>query len=455
MGIKVEEAVETDELEFEDDIEDAESATTSTQGERTILTRSTDPEIESLYGKAKRGKLILSPDFQRRFVWDKFKASSLIESALLNVPLPIIYLAEELDGRESVIDGQQRLTSFFSFMDGKFPNNEDFRLSGMKVFKELERKTYKELDESIQDKIRYHQIRAITILNSSDPNLKFEIFERLNKGAVSLNYMELRNCMYQGEYLKLLKSLAADSEFLQRVGFKEADIRMRDVELVLRFAAFFHATHFQYKGSMKDFLNADMAKYKHITRDDAEKLKSAFKNALQIIKSLFAENSFRRLHPGTKLKPDGAWKNNAINAALYDAMMGVFHDKDKNQVYAALDALREGILDLMTSDAEFLDAIVSGTSDEQRVKKRFRLLQNRVDDILRDYHRQPRCFSQQLKNELYKENSICAICHNSIRHIDDAAIDHIRQYWEGGQTIPENARLTHRYCNLARPRREK
>ena len=453
MSTRTKTQVEEDELEFEDDLEDDNASDASTKGERTIVTRSTDPEIESLYGKFKRGKLILNPDFQRRFVWDKLKASSLIESAFLNVPLPIIYLAEELDGRESVIDGQQRLTSFFSFMDGKFPNNEEFRLSGMKVFKELERKTYRELDESVQDKIRYHQIRAITILNSSDPNLKFEIFERLNKGAVSLNYMELRNCMYQGEYLRLLKSLASENDFLQRVGFKEPDIRMRDVELVLRFTAFFHSTHLQYKGSMKDFLNADMAKYKNISRDEAEKIKSVFKNALQITKSLFPENTFRRFHPGTKLKPDGAWKSNTINAALYDAMMLVFHDKDKNQVYAALDALREGIIDLMTSDAEFLDSIVSGTSDDQRVKKRFRLLQSRVDDILKHYQRQPRCFSQQLKIELYNKNPTCTICNNFIYHIDDAAIDHIRQYWEGGQTIPENARLTHRYCNLARPRR--
>lgn len=110
------------------------------------------------------------------------------------------------------------------------------------------------------------------------------------------------------------------------------------------------------------------------------------------MKSLFGDGAFRRFHPGTKSQPDGSWKSNTVNAALYDVFMGVFYDKDKNQVYAALDALREGIIDLMVSDTEFIDAILAGTSDEVRVKRRFKILQNRVDDVLQQYKRQPRCF---------------------------------------------------------------
>ncbi|WP_415878791.1 DUF262 domain-containing protein [Methylomonas sp. TEB] len=78
-----------------------------------VFTASGDPEIDSLYHKQKRGRLVLQPDFQRQYVWDSTKASKLIESAILLIPLPIIYLSEEKDGKEYVIDGQQRLTSFF------------------------------------------------------------------------------------------------------------------------------------------------------------------------------------------------------------------------------------------------------------------------------------------------------------------------------------------------------
>ena len=143
--------------------------------------------MASLYGKYKRGRLILQSDFQRHFVWEPKKSSRLIESALLDIPLPVIYLSEEKDGKEVVIDGQQRLTSFFSFIDRTFPSGQVFRLSGLKVFEDLIKKTYKELEEPFQDKIQYCKLRTITFNKDSSHDLKFEIFERLNSGAVSLN----------------------------------------------------------------------------------------------------------------------------------------------------------------------------------------------------------------------------------------------------------------------------
>ena len=101
---------ELSELEFEESLEEEDAQLSS---ERKIYTDKGDPEVESLYGKYKRGKLDIQPDFQRHFVWDTNKSSRLIESALLDIPLPIIYLSEEKDGKEYVIDGQQRLTAFF------------------------------------------------------------------------------------------------------------------------------------------------------------------------------------------------------------------------------------------------------------------------------------------------------------------------------------------------------
>jgi len=110
----------------------------------------------------------------------------------------VIYLSEEKDGKEYVIDGQQRLTAFFSFIDGQFPDGSDFKLTGLKVFTELNRKMFKEIDEELQDKIRYCKMHTITFKRESEADLKFEIFERLNTGAVSLNDQELRNCIYRG-----------------------------------------------------------------------------------------------------------------------------------------------------------------------------------------------------------------------------------------------------------------
>jgi len=443
-----------DELQFEDDETDDSSELSLKDGNRTVRTNSADPEIESLHGKWKRGRLILQPDFQRQFVWDGVKASRLIESALLSVPLPIVYLAEEPDNKESVIDGQQRLTSFFSFLDGRFPNGQSFKLSSMKVFPELNRKSYSDLSEELQDKIRYYQIRTVTIRRDSDPDLKFEIFERLNTGAVPLNDMEIRNCVYRGDYMALLKGLSENAEFLNLVGLKQPDKRMKDLELVLRFAAFYHATYLKYQPPMKRFFNREMVKYQHISNAEAQELSEAFKNAVYIVKSLFGDTAFRRFYRGTESNPNGLWEAKQFNTSLYDVMMGVFHNKDKNQIYGALDAIREGLIELMTTNAEFIDSITLGTSEIDRVTKRFDLVRHLVDDLIQNHRPQPRCFSLKLKQELFDSDSTCAICDQKIHHIDDAAVDHVDQYWKGGKTIPENARLTHRYCNMARPRND-
>jgi len=446
-----EEKPELNEIEFEQPLEEEIEAIPE---ERKIYTDKGDPEIESLYGKYKKGKLVLQPDFQRYFVWDIVKSSRLIESSLLDIPLPVIYLAEGEDGKEYVIDGQQRLTAFFSFIDGKFPDGKDFKLSGLKVYRDLNKKTFKEINEELQDKIRYCKIRTITFKKESDVDLKFEIFERLNTGAVSLNDQELRNCVYRGPYNELLKSLSKDTDFMYLLNLKTPEKRMRDVELVLRFAAFYHSTYLNYKQPMKKFLNTDMEKYQHIDEKDASDLKAAFKNAVTIIRSLFDKRAFKRFYKGTDKNPNGYWEPKKFNASLYDILMYSFAREDKNKVYQNLDSIREALIDLMINDQEFIDSIELSTSSVQAVTKRFDKWRLTLQDIIGIAQKEPRCFSLKLKEELYNNDSTCAICGQRIQSMDDAAIDHIKQYWKGGKTIPENARLTHRYCNWARSRKE-
>jgi len=442
-----------EELEFEEPLEEEQPILVTTE-KRRIYTEQGDPEIESLYGRFKRGKLFLQPDFQRYFVWDTAKASRLIESVLLDIPLPVFYLSEEHDNKQYVIDGQQRLTSFFSFIDGKFPDGKEFKLSGLKVFTELEGKTFKELSEEIQDKIRYCKVRVIVFRRESDSELKFEVFERLNTGAVSLNDQELRNCVYRGKYNDLLKSLAEDPDFRFLLRRDAPDKRMRDVELVLRFAAFYHATYLNYKPSMRRFLNEDMKKYQNISDKDALELKRAFKNATIIIRSLLGEHAFKRFYRGTQKDPNGHWEPKKFNASLFDILMYSFAREDKNTVFQHLDAIREAFIDLMTNDEEFIASIELSTSSIQAVTTRFDKWRLALQSIIGIERKEPRCFSLKIKQELYDKDPTCAICGQRIHDIDDAAVDHIEQYWMGGRTIPENARLTHRFCNWARARKE-
>lgn len=425
-----------------------------TSDQREVLTRAGDPQITALHSKSKRGKLILQPEFQRQYVWDRKKASRLIESVLLRVPLPIIYLSEQPDGNEYVIDGQQRLTSLFSFIDGKFPNGDPFRLIGLTAYQELNRKCFSELAAEFQDRILDYSLRTVTLLKQSDADLKFEIFERLNTGSEPLNDMELRNCIYRGPYNALLKDLATEPDFRSLLGLKSGEKRMRDVELVLRFASFFHSTYLKYTSPMKRFFNQDMQAHQNLSDADADKLRKGFKNALSLIKSLLGtEHAFKRFYPGDSHNSGGRWETKKFNASLYDVLMGVMWDKDKNQVMAALDALREGWIDLMANNAEFRESIERSTSSQEMVKRRFDLTRTLFEGVLKEHKIQARCFTRQLKQELFAADPTCAICSQAISEIDDTAVDHIEQYWQGGKTIPENARLTHRYCNNARPRK--
>jgi hypothetical protein len=226
---------------------------------RRVYHNPRDPSIRELFEMWQEGDLILGPEFQRRYVWDNKKASLLIESVLLEVPIPIIYLSEEDDSKLTVIDGQQRLRSLFRFL------NNEFKLSGLSVLSHLNGKYFKDLDKKLQRNFKKFSLRVIEIRKESHPDVKFEIFERLNVGAVKLNDQELRNCVYRGEYNDLIKELAEDIDFLFLLGLKEPHKRMYDRELVLRFLAFYNQTYLKYKPPMKQFLNREMENNRNIS----------------------------------------------------------------------------------------------------------------------------------------------------------------------------------------------
>lgn len=159
--------MENDELiELEDQVEEQEQDLTG----RSIHTTSADAQVDSLYGRYRKGRLNIQPSYQRHYVWDAKKASLLIESILLGIPIPIIYLAEDQDNHVNVIDGQQRLTSLFSFIDGKLPNGKVFKLTGLNVFTDLKGKTFQDLSDAQQSTIEEYPLRTITFTKDSDPD---------------------------------------------------------------------------------------------------------------------------------------------------------------------------------------------------------------------------------------------------------------------------------------------
>ena len=416
---------------------------------RTIRTQASDPTIKSLCERIKKGRLITQADFQRQYVWknDAKLKSRLIESVFLEVPIPTIYTAEEDNGSEVVIDGQQRLMTFYSFL------NDEFRLTGLEVCKELNHKSYKtlgDIDTSYQDKIDDYPLRVIKILKDSDFSVRFDIFERLNRGSVKLNDQELRNCIYRGKFNNFLKEIAKDKDFQILLGSKEQN-RMQDIELVLRFFTLYEKTYLNYKSPMKQFLTTFMKDHQNIDDTKINELKKIFKQSVQMVKTVIGDKAF---YLYTNKDGKSGKFENVINKGLFDVLMNGFARYDQNQVMQHKDAVKEELLWLMSND-DFLEAITgAGTDGKKKLEKKFDIWLNSLKAIVGYPHKEPRCFSWDLKNKLWKDNPICSICGQKIEQIDDSEIDHIEYYWRGGKTIPENARLTHRYCNRSRKKKE-
>ena len=441
---------ESDEqLEFEIPEEEDEPVEIDLKDKR-VYSEKSDRTIFELSHQNKRGRLKLNPEFQRHYVWDEGTASRLIESVFLEVPIPIIYLAEEEGATYSVIDGQQRLKSLFNFLDNELV------LKGLHVYKELNGKKYQDLGADLQNKFENYTIRVIEIRKESHSVVKFEIFERLNRGSFKLNDQELRNCIYRGKYNALLKELAEDKDFMFLLGLKESHKRMFDRELALRFLSFYHNTYLKYTSPMKRFFNMDMEKFQHLDSSHEDELKKVFRKSVQITKTVFGGNAFKRFMPGTDKDPNGLWEKRMINQALFDVVMFGFSQYDPSQVVPLADAVREELIWLMTHDNEFIDSILISTSSRDKVYARFEKWIHSLKEVLGAPKKEERNFTISLKEQLWKANPTCAIssCGQRIHTVDDAEVDHVEFYWRGGKTIPSNARLVHRHCNRARGGRD-
>ncbi len=438
-----------------DTLDDTNEIELNQNDERKIIWQAKDYSIREFTSMLQDGDLKLQPEYQRKYVATMGIASRLIESILMDVPIPVIYLAEEKDGSFSVIDGQQRLTSFISFINGKFPNGEIFKLSGLKVFKELNRKSFIELDKEYQNKIRTTTLHTIVIKKESNEDVKFEIFERLNTGSIRLNEDEIRNSVYRGNYIKLLAELEENEVFGRIVNKKNFKNRMIYRGMILRFFALSEKTYLNYKPSMKQFCNKELRDNRFLTAEKEKEYRNRFLDCVDLVKVVFGETAFRRYTPSENGKTKGNWVSSRINMALFDLQMCGFANYSKNDILRNADLIREAMLDLMINDQEFINSILITTSDRNTLKKRFKIWLAKLEEIIgnvNDY--QQRNFPYEIKEKLFNEKPFCAISKQKILAIEDAEVDHIIPYSKGGGTKLENAQLVLRYFNRAKNNNE-
>jgi hypothetical protein len=417
---------------------------------RRVKTEKQDLPVETLVSWVNRGKMNLQPDFQRSFVWTPGKASLLIESVLLDIPLPVIYVAEEANRTYSVVDGQQRLTSICSYINGSFPQGSTFKLSGLKVLTELNRKAFSDLPIEQQETILNFILRVIIIERDSDPDVKFEVFERLNLGAEKLNDQEVRNCVYRGNYNELLRELAQNPFLLKILRSDEPHSRMADRQLILRFFALWRNGHRGYKGPMKRFLNLEMERHRNLSDDQLEKMRRAFEDAIELAFWVFGDNAFRRFKLGSAYDPNGSWESSRLNVALWDTLLCTFAAFEKEQLLPIVDAIREEFLDLMTYDKQFSEYISSSTDKPERIQYRAEAWRSRLQRLVESSAQEALMFTTDFKAGLFERDSTCNICWKPIKTVDDAVVARYSDYWRENKSIPENARLDHRFCHRSR-----
>lgn len=397
-----------------------------------------DLSIREIHNMVQDGELILQPDYQRDFVATNRISSSLIESLLMNVPIPTVYLSEEVDGTYTVIDGQQRLTSFVKFLRG------EFQLSGLKILSNLNRKYFLDLDPIQQKRIKSTTIHSIIIKKEADHDIKFEIFERLNTGSTPLNEDELRNTIYRGKLMNLIKELSDSSLMDKLVQKEDMKKRMKYRGLVTEFISISEKLHL-YKSPMKQFCNKELRDNKNPSDEKLRELRERFLKSLDLVNLVFGDKSFRRYVPQTD-KTEGKWLN--FSYGLYHLQMVGFVRYTKNQILSKADLIREGLLDLMCNNEEFNDLLNSKTNNTIRFHRRFRIYQDMLESIIENP--QPRIFPYTIKQTLFDRNPICALSGQRILNIEDAEVDHIIPYSKGGKTEIENAQLVIRYFNRAK-----
>ncbi len=301
--------------------------------------------------------------FQRDYIWPRPKADKFIESLLLGLPVPGIFLVKETTGRFLVLDGHQRLYTLLSYYNGVIGGRE-YRLENVqerfknKLFRELDTEERRQLNDSI--------IHATVVRQdepTEDQSSIYMVFERLNTGGVNLQPQEIRMALYHGKLAKVLKTLNEEETWRRLYGKKSS--RLKDVEMVLRFFAFYYYEP-KYSKPMKVFLNRYMASNRNLERQTETELQDVFRRTTSLLADVLGRRAFR--------------PERGMNAAVVDSLMtGVAWRLKQGPIDNAEDFRHQH--ELLLANDTYIDAIKRATSDEASVKTRMALAKGAFADI--------------------------------------------------------------------------
>lgn len=320
------------------------------KGEGRIVIETNREKLPGFVASLKTANYMdLRPFYQRRPRWSAAKQSLLIESFIMNIPVPPVFLYEREYNSYEVMDGQQRITALRDFYDGKF------ELDSLKQWPEINGRTYQTLPEKLQAGLDRRSLTSIVLLKESTTDedsassLRETVFERLNTGGVELTRQELRNALYRGKMNNLVDRLSRAAAFRKAwsiPAYVENEIevtkdllnipmfaKMEDVELVLRFFALRHADSF--RGGMQGFLDLYMRKALVFDDADIAVLEKEFNDTLALVGDVYGDLSFRPY-----VRDSNQWASGA-QKAFYDAVMVGMSSflGDKERLIAKKDAI--------------------------------------------------------------------------------------------------------------------
>ena len=368
------------------------------QGERRILLEMNREKLPSFAESLKKPNYMETrPFYQRRDRWDAQKQSRLIESFLINIPVPPLILYETSYNSYEVMDGQQRITAIENFYNNKL------KLTGLDIWPELEGRTYESLPAKIKDGINRRAISTIVVITESlsDPeeslSLKQLVFERLNTGGVSLSRQEIRNCIYSGKFNELLLKLSEntifakawdipidDKEELKENGFYK---KMEDVELILRFFALRDID--QYTGNLSKYLdNYMMKKSLNFSDENIQEFEQVFNQTIELVSNIYQDQLFKPFDSKTKTHKSKAYK------VYYDAVMISFsnHLSDYQELITRKSAIIDETISLFTQDSqgithrdkEFKKGLFTGEGDSKDdFKARIQIFDSLIQRVLK------------------------------------------------------------------------
>ena len=319
------------------------------------------------------GDIDLAPDFQRHDVWKHKQRWGLIESLLLGIPLPSFYFNENTSGRLQVVDGVQRLTTIFRYV-----NNKDFKLGDVIYLHDLKNQGFDDLAPMFRRRLNNAQFVAHVIDPQTPYRVKFDIFRRINTGGSPLSAQEIRHCMSGARSRQFLKELATDESFSTATGNALRNHpRMADREVALRFVGFrlFTPDDYAQHGSFDEFLGDVTKQLDDPAGQSLDELRADFVRGMINCYTVFGDYAFRKWSWDAE-------RRNPINRALFESWGTVLADHDETTVRAGKEELVKRAREMMTNNYEFIRAISGSTGDVRNVRTRILSVRDAAQEVL-------------------------------------------------------------------------